>query len=159
MGLSAGDTCQGGHGEDDDMDEGDHEEDGVLDEVSQRRQLARVRRVLQPPPQYTPSTLMQSRHIHPPCMMESFEHRRVCSATPCPHMMESFKLHLQLSVCWRRDETDTLDISEFCICLPMNAFQLILHRLTESLCPNQSECAHGRSVHSMRKPGHTIVVY
>lgn len=43
------DTCQGGPGKDDDMDEGDNEEDGVQHEVSHRRQLARVRRGLQPP--------------------------------------------------------------------------------------------------------------
>lgn len=35
-------ACAGGLGEDDDMDESNHEEDGVLDEVAQRRQLASV---------------------------------------------------------------------------------------------------------------------
>lgn len=40
-------TCHGRHGQDDDVDEGDHEQDGILDEVSQRRQLACVDGVLQ----------------------------------------------------------------------------------------------------------------
>ena len=44
-----GGTCEGGRGEHDDVDEGNDEEDGVLDEVSQRRQLARIRRALHTP--------------------------------------------------------------------------------------------------------------
>ncbi len=44
-----GGTCEGGHGEHDDVDEGNDEEDGVLDEVSQRCQLARIRRALHTP--------------------------------------------------------------------------------------------------------------